>query len=232
MERKPEARNVTCEGEKSASFLTTCRDPSWYAFFQGVCDQMETPNSVDPECNLHGPSPSLNPSQSYLSVSDNILPTSPSSSSFTEPPESLSSVATSEISDESNTTGIADESKQTTYKLVGDNIDKNVHPREMRSDHQTHSLHYFHAYAVLDRVDMSGFSTDVQIPDTSEINLRHLLPTGSDESTMRDNFTIIASRILAKYMPFFTKMCKMQTRHIPHEFSSEMAHKSEVVSTS
>lgn len=30
-----------------------------------------------------------------------------------------------------------------TYRLVGDNIDKNVKPRNMTSDHQTRSLHYF-----------------------------------------------------------------------------------------
>lgn len=39
-------------------------------------------------------------------------------------------------------------SQRPTYKLVGDNIDKSVKPREMRIDHQTHSLHYFHTYAV------------------------------------------------------------------------------------
>ena len=33
-----------------------------------------------------------------------------------------------------------------TYKVVGDNIDKEVRPRQMRSDHQTRSLHYFHIY--------------------------------------------------------------------------------------
>ena len=39
-----------------------------------------------------------------------------------------------------------------TYKIIGDNLDKNVKPsaRDMRSDHQTRSLHYYHAYAVRD----------------------------------------------------------------------------------
>ena len=40
-------------------------------------------------------------------------------------------------------------------KIVGDNIDKNVKPRFMRSDHQGKSLHYFHCYAVQDRFDLS-----------------------------------------------------------------------------
>ena len=39
-----------------------------------------------------------------------------------------------------------------TYQIVGDNIDKNVKPKTMTSEHQTRSLHYFHAYAVRDRI--------------------------------------------------------------------------------
>ena len=39
------------------------------------------------------------------------------------------------------------------FKLVGDNIDKNVRPRYLRSSiHRTESLHYFHSYAVRDRI--------------------------------------------------------------------------------
>ena len=40
----------------------------------------------------------------------------------------------------------------TGFKIVGDNIDKTVRPRHMRSDRQAESLHYFHSYAVKDRV--------------------------------------------------------------------------------
>ena len=40
----------------------------------------------------------------------------------------------------------------TLYKLCGDNIDKTVHQRYMRSDsHGTRSLHYFHSYAIADQ---------------------------------------------------------------------------------
>ena len=40
-------------------------------------------------------------------------------------------------------------------KIIGDNINKNVKPRFMRSDHQGKSLHYFHGYAVQDRFNLS-----------------------------------------------------------------------------
>ena len=38
------------------------------------------------------------------------------------------------------------------YKLVGDNIDRNVHPAFERKEHMTCSLHYFHSYGVLDEL--------------------------------------------------------------------------------
>ncbi len=64
-----------------------------------------------------------------------------------------------------------------TYKLVGDNIDKNVTPRHMTIDSQTRSLHYFHVYGVRDRIDLSSYSNDRQVPDVSSIHLHNLLPT-------------------------------------------------------
>ena len=39
------------------------------------------------------------------------------------------------------------------FNLVGDNVDKKVKPRHMRSDNQSKDLHYFHLYALRDRVD-------------------------------------------------------------------------------
>lgn len=42
-----------------------------------------------------------------------------------------------------------------TFKIVGDNIDKHIKPREMRMDLQAKDMHYFNLYAVRDRVDVS-----------------------------------------------------------------------------
>ncbi len=38
------------------------------------------------------------------------------------------------------------------FKLVGDNIDKNVRPSLQRLTHQTRSLHHFHSYAAVQGV--------------------------------------------------------------------------------
>ena len=58
------------------------------------------------------------------------------------------------------------------------NIDKNVRPIHQQSDHQTQSLHYFHAYAVVDRVDLCELSDAT--PERPDIDPSTLLPTTSD----------------------------------------------------
>jgi len=40
----------------------------------------------------------------------------------------------------------------------GDNINKNIHPSYQHQNRATQSLHYFHSYAVLNRLDTSGLS--------------------------------------------------------------------------
>ena len=80
-------------------------------------------------------------------------------------------------------------SSLTTYKIVGDNIDMNMNikPRDMRSDHQTNSLHYFHAYTVRDRIDLSKYPS---IPDISDIRVDQLLPSEEDAQTLKRNFAM------------------------------------------
>ena len=46
------------------------------------------------------------------------------------------------------------------YILTGDNINKNVPPRDMTLQHQTKSFHYFHTYAALSRIDFTGLSKE------------------------------------------------------------------------
>ena len=57
----------------------------------------------------------------------------------------------------------------TTYIIVGDNIDKNVTPRDMRVGNQVKSLHYFHSYAVQDQVKLGSLSGDGHVSDINNL---------------------------------------------------------------
>ena len=116
------------------------------------------------------------------------------------------------------------------FKLVGDNIDKNVRPRYMRGDHQSQSLHYFHCVAVKDRIDLSQVSNACSFINHDEMKLEVLLPSHEDYENLQKNITVLISRLLVQHIPFFKEGRSSVTQHIEHQYSVEMAEKSKVVS--
>lgn len=116
------------------------------------------------------------------------------------------------------------------FKLVIDNIDKNVKPRYMRLDSQTQSLHYVQIYGVRNRIDLSKL---LLLPRTGEICVYDVLPTTEDYRKMKETMAILVARIMTDNLPYFTHDFKsLVQRHIPHLYSHEMSTKSEVVSQS
>lgn len=130
--------------------------------------------------------------------------------------------------------GYPDLVKHRGYRLCGDNIDKNVHTRYMRIDRRNRSLHYFHFYALENRVNFTSLSD--KRPDNSSItDLRtvgkSLLPTPGDDAALKKNISILISRILCKHVDFFRlSFNDLVNHHIKHKFSEEMSAKSSIVS--
>ena len=113
---------------------------------------------------------------------------------------------------------------------MGDNLDKTIHPRIETSEHHAEGLHYFHGYAVKDRVDFTGLEDSVSSPQISQLNVDEVLPSADDELILKQNMAILATHEIQKYLPFFRKNIKPVMKHIPHRYSQEMSQKSEVVS--
>ena len=76
----------------------------------------------------------------------------------------------------------------------------------MRVDkHRNKSLHYFHSFAVANRVDFSCLSdvrpsTCMNSPSKRAVQL---LPSKEDDKEMRTNFVTLVSRALVENIPFF-----------------------------
>jgi hypothetical protein len=83
------------------------------------------------------------------------------------------------------------------FKLVGDNLDKNFRRSYQRVDCQTISHHYFHTYAVKDRVDLSHFS---DLPKNDVIDITQLLPTEQDNVQIKKEYSILISRFIYIYL--------------------------------
>lgn len=122
-------------------------------------------------------------------------------------------------------------SPEPDYILVGDNVDKNVSPRDMRVDNQVKSLHYFHSYAVRDRIGLDHLSCDGDhVGDIRTLPASAVLPTVGDCVGVRKNYIILAARVIVNNLPHFTFLQPCVVQHIPHQFSKEMAVKSDIVS--
>ena len=117
-----------------------------------------------------------------------------------------------------------------TYKVIVDNLDKNVKPTDYRVDSQTKSLHYFQSYAVRDRIDLTLYDDSPPVIDESNIDTAKLLPSDSDNEALTENFAYHVARVLKQHMPFFSTYGSGLERHIRHRFYEEMSQKSEVVS--
>ena len=115
------------------------------------------------------------------------------------------------------------------FKLVGDNIDKNVKPRDMRFSSQTTSLHYFHVYAVKDRISYNHLSGNATMIAPSDMDFSIFFPTAEDNEQLLSNFEILVMRMLVKHIPGLQHLSPALSHHIPHKYSRNMALKSHVV---
>ena len=120
-----------------------------------------------------------------------------------------------------------------SYKLVGDNIDLSIKPRYMRYDRFKHqSLHYFHMYAVQNRINVSDLCRQrkgtLPVP-ISEI-ASSLLPSKADDDVLHENIAIFIACTLVDHLSFFSvTFSGISIHHTPHKYPKEMLHKSIVV---
>ena len=119
------------------------------------------------------------------------------------------------------------------YRICGDNIDKTIRTRYMCLDKRNASLHYFHSFAVHNRIDFPMLS-DAPVDKTTlqcEEMAVSILPSTSDDQVLCSNLAILISRVLVDHMKFFQLMFEdVVERHIKHQFYKEMSSKSIVVS--
>lgn len=116
------------------------------------------------------------------------------------------------------------------YIIVGDNIDKRIVPRNMRLDHQVQSLHYFHAYVCLNRIETLHLDDTHPIGNIDHLSLSTFLLSPDDCSTLKNNYAIIVSRVIVQHLAFLVPFKDCVPKHIQHLYTDIMMQKSKVVS--
>lgn len=116
------------------------------------------------------------------------------------------------------------------FRLVGDNVDHEIHARSQSKEHGNRSLHWTHQFAVLNRVQDPLLDDQNQQKPVGEIQYVELLPNSHVQEMLLHNWSVLVSRVVTKYLKPFQHLANACIYHINHEYNKEMAEKSNLVS--
>ena len=111
-----------------------------------------------------------------------------------------------------------------------DNLELTVRVREMRQDDRDKSVHFFHHYALKDRVDSSHLSSYQPQCLASSLCPADFLPSAEDYRILRNNFVIHLARIAVKKLTSFRFLQEGVPQHIHHPHSKDLSQPSQFVS--
>ena len=114
------------------------------------------------------------------------------------------------------------------FKFVGNNVDRKMVVRDIRSDHHGELHHMYSILAVKGRIEPPSSSQDFNCSRLSTIPTSSILPTSSDVSAVQSNLVVLVSRVLCKYVKSLSYCSSAVPHHIDHVHSKEMSNKSEV----
>ena len=114
-----------------------------------------------------------------------------------------------------------------TFKIMLDNIDLRITTRDMTPDRQNKDIHWVNHSAVKNHVTLGSRKRE-QI-ELSPLDNCQLLPAAADHEKLRRDFTYLGSRVLVEHLPCMEVLQSVCIKHIPHQFSKEMAKKTEKV---
>ena len=115
-------------------------------------------------------------------------------------------------------------------RLVGDNIDHELHARIQTKEHSNQSIHWTHQYAIRDSVTDPLLDNTKPQKSLDDLQLVELLPTPDVQARLKRSWAILVSRVVTKHLKEFQFLRKVVINHILYPFSSESSKKSEIVS--
>ena len=115
------------------------------------------------------------------------------------------------------------------FKFWGDNVDKKKGVRDVQLDHHGSVLHMYSIVAGRSRTPAKSLRCTGCVANLSSLNPKSFLPTSEDVEAIKINLVTIVSRILVHYIGYLSPLSKAVPEHIIHQYSNEMALRSDVV---
>lgn len=115
------------------------------------------------------------------------------------------------------------------FKFWGDNVDTQINVRDPRSDNQGKMIHMVSLLGGRSRTPAPELPhTGDDLSKLDGLSIEHFLPSSSDVARVKENLVVIVSRTLTQHIAGLVPFAKLVPKHILHQYSREMAMKSEV----
>ena len=85
------------------------------------------------------------------------------------------------------------------FRIVGDNIDHEIHARIQSSEHNNQSIHWTHQYAIRDCVVNPLLDKTTPQQPFYQLSLISLLPNPEVQAYLKETWKIIVSSVVTKY---------------------------------
>ena len=118
-----------------------------------------------------------------------------------------------------------------SYQIVGDNVDMHQRATHHSMERTDRDHHWFHLYAVQDRISGQSLPDDAPTADIATLPLQTFLPSADECHQLRKEFGILISRVLVRELSFFSQFKDHVPEHIQHQHSADTSNKSEIVRT-
>lgn len=117
-----------------------------------------------------------------------------------------------------------------TYQIIGDNVDLHQRASHQSMDRRNNDHHWFHLYAVKDRITGIDLPNDSPVADVAHLPLHIFLPTVEECNTLQNVFGVLIAHVITDKISYLHPCKDVVSTHIPHKYSNAMKQKSEMVS--
>ena len=111
------------------------------------------------------------------------------------------------------------------HRIVGDNWDLEIKARAQSTRLNNKSLHYYHMFAVADRVRGQNLPNDGAQKKLDDLRVEECLPTQDVQEKFAEDLQHILPRFLVKYLHAYSALRKAVIYHIPHTHTRQMTQK-------
>ena len=119
--------------------------------------------------------------------------------------------------------------KRQKTRTVGDSWNLRILKRDMRQDAQNVNYNWFQFAIMINRINLDHLPATGHVGNIQRPDLTVFLPNDNETAMLRENYKVLAARVIIEFLGKFKFLDSVIPIHIPHPYQGQMAEKSVVI---